>query len=178
MPLVSSAAAWQYRRVSLMQITPLASNREAEECASMMASTSPWLTLGRTFADCLANVCQPDREVHVARAGDAIAGFIILSMRGAFPGYIQTICVAESARSHGVGSQLMRFAEERIFREHANAFICVSSFNPRARQLYERLGYRAVGELEDYLVRGHSEIFMRKSIGPIDEFRKRKAPSS
>jgi RimJ/RimL family protein N-acetyltransferase len=35
-------------------------------------------------------------------------------------------------------------------------FLCVSSFNPRARALYERSGYRFVGELPDYVVDGHS----------------------
>jgi len=70
----------------------------------------------------------------------------------------------------------MRFAEERIFRESPNVFLCVSSFNPRAKALYERLGYEAVGELNDYIVRGHSEHIFRKTIGPIREFRKGKKP--
>ena len=139
----------------------------------MMVSTPPWLTLGRSCEDCLAIVRQSDREVYVARDGETVAGFIILSMRGAFPGYIQIICVAERMRGCGVGSQLMKFAEERIFHETPNAFICVSSFNSGARKLYERLGYRVVGDLEDYLVSGYAETFMRKSIAPIDEFKKR-----
>ncbi|MEA2338755.1 MAG: hypothetical protein QOE82_2762, partial [Thermoanaerobaculia bacterium] len=45
-----------------------------------------------------------------------------------------------------------------------------SSINPRARQLYERLGYKLVGELDDYITRGHSEFLMRKSVGALDEF--------
>ena len=48
-------------------------------------------------------------------------------------------------------------------------FICVSSFNPGARRLYERLGYQVVGELPDYMVRGHSEILLRKTTGPLAE---------
>jgi len=43
----------------------------------------------------------------------------------------------------------------------------VSSFNPRARALYERLGYEMIGELKDYLIEGASELLMRKTIGPI-----------
>ncbi len=45
-----------------------------------------------------------------------------------------------------------------------------SSFNSRAKALYERLGYEMVGELKDYLVKGHSEYLFRKTIGPIREF--------
>ena len=94
-------------------------------------------------------------------------------MSGAFAGYIQTICVDPGARSRGIGTRLMRFAEERIFRESPNVFLCVSSFNPRARALYKRLGYVRVGELKDYLVVGHSETIFRKTIGSLNEFRRR-----
>ena len=72
----------------------------------------------------------------------------------------------------------MRFAEARIFRESPNVFLCVSSFNPRARALYKRLGYARVGELPDYLIPGHSEVIFRKTIGSFDEFnQRRKRPS-
>jgi ribosomal protein S18 acetylase RimI-like enzyme len=106
----------------------------------------------------------------VARAYGVPQGFIILVLQGAFVGYIQIVCVAESARGSGLGSRLVAFAEERIFREFPNVFLCVSSYNPRARALYERLGYRLVGELDDYLMRGESEFLMRKSVGPLIEF--------
>ena len=52
-----------------------------------------------------------------------------------------------------------------------NVFICVSSFNPRARNLYESVGYEVVGELKDYIVAGHSEILLRKTIGPLVGFK-------
>ncbi|MFN2443136.1 MAG: GNAT family N-acetyltransferase, partial [Thermoanaerobaculia bacterium] len=54
-----------------------------------------------------------------------------------------------------------------------NVFLFVSSFNDGARRLYERLGYRVVGEVPDYLIPGASEILMRKTIGPLSEFRAR-----
>lgn len=133
----------------------------------MMASSEPWTTIGRSFEHCLALIQRPDREVYVAGADNQILGFIILVMTGAFVGYIQIICVAPDARSRGVGSELIAFAEERIFRETKNVFLCVSSFNPRARALYERLGYECVGELKDYLIAGASEFLMRKTLGPF-----------
>jgi ribosomal protein S18 acetylase RimI-like enzyme len=70
----------------------------------------------------------------------------------------------------GLGSRLLEFAEERIRRVSPNIFMCVSSFNVGARRLYERHGYRVVGELTDYLVQGHSEILLRKTFGPITTF--------
>jgi RimJ/RimL family protein N-acetyltransferase len=46
----------------------------------------------------------------------------------------------------------------------------VSSFNARAKALYERLGYEVVGELRDYVIRGQSEWLLRKSIAPLADF--------
>ena len=48
----------------------------------------------------------------------------------------------------------------------------VSSFNKKAQELYERLGYETVGELKDYIVPGHSEILLRRTIAPITEFKR------
>lgn len=145
-------------------IRALGDDAEARLCAEMMAASEPWITLGRTYEQCLELVRRPDREVYVE---DNVEGFVIVNMQGAFVGYIQTICVAPAARSKGLGAKLIAFAEERIFRESKNVFLCVSSFNPRARALYERLGYELAGELKDYLVAGASELLMRKSKGPI-----------
>jgi|SRR5437667_2018594 len=148
-------------------IEPLQNDDEARACATMMSASEPWITIGRGFDECLAAIRDPTREVYVVRDDGALRGFIILNMRGAFVGYIQTVCVAAEARGGGVGTALVRFAEERIFRETPNVFLCVSSFNPRARALYERLGYQTVGELRDYIIRGAAEILMRKTRGPL-----------
>jgi ribosomal protein S18 acetylase RimI-like enzyme len=150
-------------------ISRLSGDAEARVCAEMMASSDPWLHFGRTFEQCLARVTNPSSEVWVARADSVPQGFIILVLQGAFAGYIQIVFVAESARGRGLGSRLVAFAEERIFREFPNVFLCVSSYNPRARALYERLGYKLVGELDDYILRGESEFLMRKSVGPLIE---------
>jgi ribosomal-protein-alanine N-acetyltransferase len=149
------------------EIRPLATDDEARRCATMMCSTEPWITMGRTFEESLAIVQNRELEVYVAADGGPILGFIIINMRGAFIGYIQILCVDASARSRGLGTRLVEFAERRIFRVSPNVFLCVSSFNPRARALYERLGYEFVGELKNYLIDGASEHLMRKTIGPL-----------
>jgi ribosomal protein S18 acetylase RimI-like enzyme len=155
----------------MLAIRPLAGDADARRCAEMMCSTEPWITIGRNFDESLKIVRDPTREVYVADNDGRVEGFIILNMRGAFVGYIQTVCVDAATRGSGLGTQLVEFAEKRIFAEVPNVFLCVSSFNPRARKLYERLGYELVGELKDYLVRGHSELLMRKTIAPLREFR-------
>ena len=106
----------------------------------------------------------------MAMVKERIAGFTILNLNGGFIGYVQTLCVAPEWRNRGIGSQLMAFAEQRIFKETPNVFICVSSFNPKALKFYRDSGYEVVGELKDYIIAGHSEILLRKSISPLSEF--------
>jgi ribosomal protein S18 acetylase RimI-like enzyme len=132
-----------------------------------MAASEPWITLGRGYEDSLRVLRDATREVYVARRDGLPVGFVILNLKGAFVGYVQTICVAPEARGQGFGTRILAFAEERIFRDHPNVFLCVSSFNRDARRLYERLGYEPVGELRDYIVTGHSEVLMRKTTGPL-----------
>lgn len=155
----------------VVTVRPIATDQEVRACAEIMSTSEPWITLGRTLTQ--AQRILHDREVqeiHVALHDGEVVGFVILILKGAFVGYLRTIAVRTDWRSRGLGRRLIGFAEERIFRESPNAFLCVSSFNPRARSLYERLGYETVGELRDYIVRGHSEWLMRKTLGPHAEF--------
>ena len=156
-----------------VMIRPLGADDEVRACAEMMSSSEPWVTLGRTLERSLAVLRDRElQEIYVAVHDESVVGFVILLTKGAFIGYIRTIAVRPDWRSLGLGRRLIRFAEERIFRDSPNVFLCVSSFNPRARSLYNRLGYEAIGELRDYVVRGHSEWLMRKTIGPSADFRR------
>ncbi|MBN1872663.1 MAG: GNAT family N-acetyltransferase [Anaerolineae bacterium] len=150
---------------------------EIAVCARMMATSEPWITLGRDYEAGIKTLTAPGKEIYLARIENDIVGFTILNMRGAFIGYIQTLCIAPEWRSRGIGSQLIAFAEERIFRESPNVFMCVSSFNHNAQRLYQRLGYEVIGELKDYLVTGHSEILLRKMIASLSDFAKNPHPA-
>ena len=154
-------------------IGPLEAEDDARACARLMAGSEPWLTLGRGYETSLAVLGDPSREVYLARDKGELAGFLILCMTGAFVGYIQTVLVHPDRRGQGLGSKLVEFAERRILSESPNVFMCVSSFNEDARRLYECLGYRVVGELSDYIVQGHSEILLRKTMGPLSTFKPR-----
>lgn len=152
------------------RIKRLETTHEIEICAQVMANSEPWITLGRDYKASIETLSVPSKEVYLAMVKEEIAGFTILNMQGGFIGYVQTLCVASEWRNKGIGSQLMAFAEQRIFKETPNVFICVSSFNPKALKFYQDLGYEVIGELKDYIVAGHSEILLRKSISPIREF--------
>jgi len=154
-----------------VEIRRLESTDEAEACARMMADSEPWMTLGRDYEASLKMVSDTSLEVYLALRDEEIVGFVVISMTGAFIGYVKSIYTAPEWRNRGIGSRLMSFVEDRIFREAPNVFICVSDFNEGAQRLYHRLGYEVIGELKDYLVSGKSEILMRKTIAPLAEFK-------
>jgi [ribosomal protein S18]-alanine N-acetyltransferase len=135
-------------------------------CARLMASNEPWITLGRNLAACREALTRPGTELFVARDRDKSlpAGFVLLAPYGlAASPYIASIAVAAEARGHGVGSQLLRFAEQH-FAGRRHVFLLVSSFNHRAQNFYRQHGYELVGELKDYVVRGQSELIFHKGL--------------
>ena len=135
-----------------------------EWCAHVMASTDPWLTLGRDLAGCRVAVRRPGAELYLARRGEEPLGFILLHPTGAMGSpYVASVAVAAAARGQGVGQRLLDFADHR-YAGARNIFLCVSDFNTDARRLYQRVGYEVVGELEDYVVAGRSEVLMRKRL--------------
>jgi [ribosomal protein S18]-alanine N-acetyltransferase len=151
--------------MSQLTIRPLRNSTEANACAAFMAASEPWFTLGFSAEQLVQRLTHPQRESHVAELNQEIVGALVLHLDGPLNGYIQIIAVHPNFRGRGVGKQLMHFAEERIFRQSPNVFLFVSSFNQRAQSFYQTLGYERVGELPDFLVKGHSEILLRKTRG-------------
>ena len=153
------------------RVEPLDRNGEAAECAELMVTSEPWVTLRLARETALAILTDPAKEVHAIRDANGVAGFVVIDMRGLLRGYVQILCVRPDCRRQGFGSDLLRWAEEQIFRDSPNVFICVSSFNPDARRLYERRGFQLVGTLQELLVPGHDELLLRKTRGTWETFR-------
>jgi ribosomal-protein-alanine N-acetyltransferase len=141
-----------------------------DKCALLMSESEPWTTLERNFERCVKSFKGDSKEIYVAMEGETVIAFAILQMSGTFRGYIQTVYVNPEKRGMGIGSKLLKFCEERIFKDSANVFICVSSFNRKAQKLYYGMGYTRVGEMADFIVEGHSEILLRKTIGSLTKF--------
>lgn len=142
-----------------------AAGPDREWSATLMSSSEPWITLGRTFEGCRRVCHNPESLVSVAIADGRRAGFTILQPRGVIGSpYLATIAVAPEFRGRGIGTRLIRHVEETCRPGARHLFLCVSSFNPRAKALYDRLGFRQVGELPDYLIDGASEFLMHKRL--------------
>ena len=155
-----------------LEVDRLADEEQRAWCARLMASNDPWITLKRDFDSCYAGLGDAAKERYLITDEGNRLGLLVLDMRGPLAGYIQSICVAAESRGRGVGSHVIAWAEERIFRDSPNVFICASSFNHAAQRLYLRLGYEPIGVLRNFMIDGLDEVLLRKSRGSWDQFRR------
>ena len=142
-----------------------ATDEERDWAAELLAQSEPWITLRVTLDRCRQDCRDPEYLLYVARRQGVLCGAIVLQRHGvASSPYVKSIAVAQEFRSAGIGASLMEFAENLLRPGAQHIFLCVSSFNPRARAFYERLGYGAVAEFKNYIIEGASEILMHKRL--------------
>lgn len=140
-------------------------NPDREWAAQLMVRSEPWTTLRRPLEACRAVLNDPEFQVYVGRVGRERAGFLVLDARGvAGAPYLKSIAVAPEFRGSGLGTRFIAFAEDFFRPRSRHLFLCVSSFNDRARLLYERLGYEPVGSVKDLAIEGASELLMCKRL--------------
>jgi ribosomal protein S18 acetylase RimI-like enzyme len=152
-----------------LNIVRISSEREKTACAEILAGSETWITLGIPMDYIMNMLNDPLYEVFAAYVKDEIVGTIVIHIKGAFSGYMKSIALKPEWRGKKLGEQIIEFIEKEIFASYKNLFLCVSSFNKDEQQFYIKLGYEQIGVLKDYLVDGHDEILMRKTVSPILE---------
>jgi len=152
-----------------LNIIRVSNESEKTACAEIMAGSEPWTILGMSMDHIMDTLNDPLHEVYVAYIQDEIVGTVVIHTKGAFSAYLKSIAVKPEWRGNQLGEQMMCFIENVIFSTYKNLFLCVSSFNQNGQRFYTRLGYQKIGELKNYLVEGHDEILMRKTIAPLLE---------
>ena len=148
-----------------MKIRP-ATNADIKAICKVMLSTNPFITLGYTNDMCYDVVITALEEgwALVSELEGKVVGFILFRVFDGFPlgGYIRALAVDKKYRHRGIASALMNEAERVIFKYRRNVFLLVSSFNKEAIKFYLSRGYVKIGEITDAIIRGSSEIIMRK----------------
>lgn len=121
-------------------------------------------------------ILAPLRAYNVAQAGDGKSELLALVVRdeqgeilGGLYGrffyrwlFIELLSVPEQARGDGMGSKLMRMAED-LAREKACVGIWLDTFSFQAPQFYQKLGYSELGQIVDYPP-GHRRHFFQKRL--------------
>ena len=98
--------------------------------------------------------------------GEDIAAMEV-SMNGFFgmSPYLALLGVKKGWRGMGIGGRMLSFYEG-LAREqgYSRIALMVSSFNPRARKLYQKNGFKRIGILPDAMVKGIDENIMIKEL--------------
>jgi ribosomal-protein-alanine N-acetyltransferase len=103
-----------------------------------------------------------DAAVNDAEAG-AIGGFIVI--HGGVTGHVITIDVVASARRAGVGSLLLRAAEERLRAAGSRAVGLETAVdNLAALAFYKRHGYSVIRTWPRYYANGVDALVMKKDL--------------
>ncbi len=79
-------------------------------------------------------------------------------------GYVRLLAVQPKYQRQGLGSKLLLEAEDFIGRVSNDMFLLVSDFNTAAQGFYERRGYQQIGQIEDYVKEGVTELIYRKRL--------------
>lgn len=99
----------------------------------------------------------------VAHSGNQIIGFVILGREPQKVGHIVTIDVVQSARGTGVGSALMKMAEDWARRHGLHLiYLETAEDNRLAQSFYMTRGYAKVEEIPDYYSSGQTAWVMVK----------------
>jgi len=142
-----------------------AEGEDGEWAARLMAASDPWITLGRGLDHCRAACGRPECVMFVARAGAERCGFALVNPRGVSGApYLAALAAAPAWRSRGAGATLLDYCERHAALTSRHFFLCVSSFNTRAQAFYARHGYRQVGQFDDYVIDGASELLLYKRV--------------
>ncbi|MDN3357180.1 ribosomal protein S18-alanine N-acetyltransferase [Actinomadura sp. DC4] len=105
------------------------------------------------------------RHYLVAEDGDLLAGWAGLAAAGG-QGDVLTIGVRPELQGRGIGSLLLTaLLDEATVRQCGEVFLDVRADNDRARQLYERFGFTAVGVRKRYYMPSGTDaiVMMRES---------------
>jgi len=106
-------------------------------------------------------------EIFVAiNKEDICLGFVWAILNGAFHSfpYLHIIAVKEEFRNLGIGKKLLKHFEKVTCKTYSKLFLVVAEFNPKAKQLYQGIGYTEVGIIPNLYKTGVTECLMMKEI--------------
>lgn len=135
---------------------------------ALLQDSDPWKRLGYQAEDWnvyFAPIPQ-GRDSYVADLDGTVAGIAVVRQKFLLGDYLELFGVANWMRGKGLGKRLLEHIESIVFARADNLFACVSDFNQPARDFYKKHGYKEIGPMPNFLIKGSAEILLRKTTGP------------
>jgi ribosomal protein S18 acetylase RimI-like enzyme len=139
----------------------------AKELGEALAAIQPWSVIGypaERLADWLRRQ-EPTMRKFEAVTGQGLAGVIVIQDPFLHGPYLKLIAILPGFQGRSLGMRLLQWMESEARRaEDRQLWLCVSTFNSRARALYERFGFEAVAILDKLACDASDELLMRKRL--------------
>jgi GNAT superfamily N-acetyltransferase len=100
-------------------------------------------------------------QYYLRDAADEVLGGIIGYLWGDWM-HLNYVWVAEPARGNGYGRKMVTAAEEYA-RKRGCRGSYLETFSFQARPMYEKLGYKVIGQIDDFPP-GHTQFFLKKAL--------------
>lgn len=138
-------------------------------CVQVLTQNELWKQYGVTMEGAeqmLTYALSEGASILVAKMDGQTAGFAWYSPNGAFQrsAYLRLIGVLPEWQGHRVGEALLQAVEDNAARRVQDIFLLVTHSNTAAQRFYQRLGYRQVGAIPDYVVDGITELIYQKRL--------------
>ncbi|MGO8954828.1 MAG: GNAT family N-acetyltransferase [Rhodomicrobium sp.] len=149
--------------VTLRPLSPA----NAATLGEALAAMPPWSVSGWP-ADRLTRAFQrelPSVHRFEVLSGGELAGIVTIQAPFLHGPYLQLLAILPGFQGRNLGLQVLQWMERQARAEEARQlWLCVSTFNARARAFYERFGFEEVAVLEQLASDASDELFMRKRL--------------
>ena len=131
-----------------------------------MTAIDPWARLGTDPTALTAYLTGEDPQCcrKVIRVDGADAGIVAVRSPWLHGPYLTLLAVLPPHQSAGLGARVIEWMAAETGRSARNLWVCTSSFNDGAQAFYRRHGFERVGDLDDLVGPGFTEILLRKKL--------------
>lgn len=139
----------------------------AERLGAALAAMPPWSVIGwpaelLTAAFKRQPACV--RRFELIAAAE-LAGIVTIQDPFLHGPYLQLLAILPGYQGRNLGLAILQWMEREARVEEARQlWLCVSTFNKRARGFYERFGFEPVAVLDQLATEASDELFMRKRL--------------
>lgn len=139
----------------------------AQKLGEALSAIPPWSVIGfpaERFGEWLQRE-EPTMKKFEVLAGAELAGVIVIQNPFLHGPYLKLIAILPGFQGQNLGLRLLQWMEaEARSAEARQLWLCVSTFNRRARAFYERFGFKTVATLDKLASDASDELLMRKRL--------------
>jgi ribosomal protein S18 acetylase RimI-like enzyme len=143
------------------------SGEAADTLGGALAAMPPWSVIGWSAERMVRAIGRdlPGIYRFEVRAQNQLAGIVTIQNPFLHGPYLQLLAVLPAFQGQKIGLTLLDWMETQAReQESRQLWLCVSTFNTRARAFYERFGFEAVAVLDRLASEVSDELFMRKRL--------------